>query len=196
MLTYPNYVLIADETGCNANQKKYGHIAGTKYITKEGTQAQRMLSTLKRCFTIYPFLAANEKPVCCVVIFHSKQPSPNFEWAHGIDIKNNQLGMNVVKWFKWKIRVQRNIILMDQHAHSIVCLTFSSKSRGIAAEILIDILKYFDRKEIFSWLPGGPISFLLVDRYKIQLDPMFIANINNIDHRWKVCFGVPYATSL
>ena len=37
-------------------------------------------------------------------------------------------------------------------------LTFSSKSGGITAEILVDILKYFDRKEIFPPIPHGPRS--------------------------------------
>ena len=94
MLTYPNYVLFADETGCNTNQKKDGKIAGRKYITKKGTWVQRMSSTSEGHFTVLPFLAATGKPVCCVVIFQSQLPSPSFEWAHGIDIKNDKLEMN------------------------------------------------------------------------------------------------------
>ena len=35
VLTYPNYILLADETGCNTNKKKDRHIAGTKYATKK-----------------------------------------------------------------------------------------------------------------------------------------------------------------
>ena len=66
------------------------NIAGTKYITKKGTQAQRMSSSSQGCFTVLPFLAATGKAVCCVVIFQSQLPSPNFEWAHGIDIKKQQ----------------------------------------------------------------------------------------------------------
>ena len=79
--------MFADETWCNTNWKKDRHIAGTKYIRKKGTQAQQMSSTSKGCFTVFPFLTANGKPVCCVVIFQSKQPSPNVEWAHGTDVK-------------------------------------------------------------------------------------------------------------
>ena len=47
MLTYPNYVPFADKTGCNPNQKKDRHIAGTEYITKTGTWVQRTSSTSK-----------------------------------------------------------------------------------------------------------------------------------------------------
>ncbi len=39
-LTYPEYCLFANETGCNTSMNKDGHVAGTKYITQQGTQAQ------------------------------------------------------------------------------------------------------------------------------------------------------------
>mmetsp|Transcript_11312 Transcript_11312/g.24031 ORF Transcript_11312/g.24031 Transcript_11312/m.24031 type:complete len:208 (+) Transcript_11312:255-878(+) len=71
ILTHPEYCLFANETGCNTSMKKDGHVAGTRYITKKGTQAQRMASTSEGRFTVLPFLSANGQPVCCVVIFQS-----------------------------------------------------------------------------------------------------------------------------
>ena len=44
--------------------------------------------------------------------------------------------------------------------------------------------------------PHVPIPFLLVDAHNAWLEPIFIAYINDIDHWWELCFGVPYATSL
>ncbi len=86
-LTYPNYVLFRDETGCNTSMKKDGHIAGTKYITKRGTRAQRMASTSKGCFTVLPIIASSGEPVCCIIIFQSKLSEPKLEWGMGIDRK-------------------------------------------------------------------------------------------------------------
>ena len=37
---------------------------------------------------------------------------------------------------------------------------------------------------------------LLVDGHQSRLDPKFLTYINDQGHRWKVCLGVPYATSL
>ena len=37
---------------------------------------------------------------------------------------------------------------------------------------------------------------LLVDGHQSRLDPKFINYINHNGHRWKVCLGVPYATTL
>ena len=34
-ITHPNYIVFADETGCNTSMKKNGHIAGTKYLVKK-----------------------------------------------------------------------------------------------------------------------------------------------------------------
>ncbi len=36
-LTPTEYCLFADETGCNTSMKRDGHVAGTKYITAQGT---------------------------------------------------------------------------------------------------------------------------------------------------------------
>ena len=74
--------------------------------------------------------------------------------------------------------------------------TISSKSEYITAEISVDILKCFERSKIFLQIPGDPITFLLVDWHNIWLDPALIADINDIEHWWKVCFDVPYATLL
>ena len=113
-----------------------------------------MSSSSKGCFTVLPFLVANGKPVCCVVIFQSKKPSPNFEWAHGTDVEKqpvrNELG---------EIIQMENIGPGKYHTGGPACkfngktidfLTISSKSEGITAENPVDILKYFDRKEMMD----------------------------------------------
>ena len=130
-----------------------------------------MSYTSKGCITVLPFLAANGKPVCCVVIFQSKQSSPNFEWAHGTNVEKqpvrNEFG---------EIIQMENIVPGKYHPGGLTCcfngktidfLTISSKSDDITAEIPVDILKYFDRTKIFPQIPGDPIPFLLVDGHNI-----------------------------
>ncbi len=62
-LIHPEYCLYADETGCNTLMKKDGQVAGTKYITAQGTQVQQMASTSEGRFTVLPFISANGQPV-------------------------------------------------------------------------------------------------------------------------------------
>ena len=37
---------------------------------------------------------------------------------------------------------------------------------------------------------------LIVNDHQSRLDPAFIDYINNERHQWKVCFSVPYATTI
>ena len=76
------------------------------------------------------------------------------------------------------------------------CLTYALESGGITDDILIEIQKYFDETDVFPWLPGGAIPVLIVDGHQSRLDPKFVEYINDDGHRWKVCLGVPYATTL
>lgn len=57
-------------------------------------------------------------------------------------------------------------------------------------------ISIFDAINLFPRLPGGPTPFLVVDGHQSRLDPDFIEYINDEKHRWVVCFGVPYATTL
>ena len=75
-------------------------------------------------------------------------------------------------------------------------LTFSSKSGSITGKILIQILEYFDKLDLFPRTPNGPIPMLVVDGHQSCLNQGFIKYINDPNHKWKVCFGVPYATVL
>ncbi len=80
---------------------------------------------------------------------------------------------------------------MDRHENS-----FASKSGGITGDILVDILKYFDQIDLFPCVDGGPIPELTIDGHQSHLDPKFVKHINDNGHKWRVCLGVPYATTL
>jgi len=76
------------------------------------------------------------------------------------------------------------------------CLTYVSESGGISGDILVEILTYFDQIRLFPHVPDGPIPVLIVDGHQSRLDPKFVEYINAEGHRWRVCLGVPYATTL
>jgi hypothetical protein len=76
------------------------------------------------------------------------------------------------------------------------CLTYIPESGGITGDILVDILKYFDQIDVFPHVDGGPIPVLIVGGHQCHLHPNFVDYINDNNHLWKVCLGVPYATTL
>ena len=45
-------------------------------------------------------------------------------------------------------------------------LTFASESGGISGKILVEILEYFDKIDLFPCVPGGPIPMLIVDGHQ------------------------------
>ena len=77
----------------------------------------------------------------------------------------------------------------------IPCLVYASKSGGITAEILVEVLTELDLREVFPRVEGA-ISVLLIDVHQSRLNPKFLTYINNQGHHWKVCLDVPHATSL
>jgi hypothetical protein len=76
------------------------------------------------------------------------------------------------------------------------CLAYTSESGGITGEIMVEILTYFDSIDLFPRVPGGTIPMLIVDRHQSHLAPVFVEYINDKNNTWKVCLGVPYATTL
>ena len=104
-INHPDYLLFGDESGCSSNQKKDGHIAGTKYIVGRGTVPQILCSSNDHTFTILPFTSASGKAVCCVVIFKSPTEKVPILWKTGMDITV----ANPAKNSKGKIDFQLNL---------------------------------------------------------------------------------------
>ena len=60
---------------------------------------------------------------------------------------------------------------------------------------LKDILRTLDELEVFPRV-NGLKPFLLVDGHGSRLEIPFLEYINEPDHEWVVCIGVPYGTDL
>ena len=58
-----------------------------------------------------------------------------------------------------------------------------------------DILETIDHLEVYQRTPGKR-PLLLVDGHHSRLEYEFVNYINNTDHLWSVCIGVPYCTDL
>jgi hypothetical protein len=84
-ILHPDYILFADETWYNTNQKKDGHYGGRKYIVERGIIPKEMVSTRARHFTVMGFTFASGLPVLCVVMFATARGVLDAEWAEGMD---------------------------------------------------------------------------------------------------------------
>ena len=75
-------------------------------------------------------------------------------------------------------------------------LTFS-ESGGITATILTNIFRRLDELAIYDIdRANGYTPFVLLDGHGSRFDIEFLEYINDSNHRWNVCLGVPYGTAL
>jgi phage terminase small subunit len=200
-ITHPDYILFGDETGCNTSQKKDGHEAGTKYVVARGQTPRTSCSTTDHRFTLLPITSASGEPVICVVIFQGKTSEIPSHWTTGIDTR-----VDPVRGSDGRIRMDGEFNFgpgkyfpggptCTYRGKIIPCATYITEGGGISGEILVSILQTLDDLDVFPRVPGGPVPVLIIDGHESRLDPMFLTYINGEGHVWKVCLGVPYATS-
>ncbi len=200
-IDHADYILFADESGCQTNQKQDGQVGNRKFIVEHGTRPQTICSTADHRFTIMPFTSGSGEAVCCVIIFQHKEEEVPATWKTGIDITVK----NPLRNEKGEIDLELNLGERKYYPEGpkckyrgkeVDCLTFASESGGITGAILVNILEYFDTLQLFERYEGGPIPMLIVDGHQSRLDPTFVSYINDPAHEWRVCLGVPYATVL
>jgi hypothetical protein len=201
-ILHPDYILFGDETGCNTSQKKDGHEGGKKFVVGRGQVPRTSCSTTDHRFTLLPITSASGEVVICVVIFQGKSAEIPANWATGIDTE-----VQPVRGADGKIRVDSESgnfgkgkyfpggPTCSYRGKEVPCATFITEGGGISGKILVSILEILDELDVFPRVPGGPVPVLIIDGHESRLDPTFLIYINDDNHIWKVCLGVPYATS-
>ena len=199
VITKPAYLLFADESGFNTSQQKDGNVGGTKFVVECATVPQSTSAHTDHRFTMLPFTSASGEAVCCVMIFQSDTEQVPQLWRTGLDH-----GPGLVRKEDGSIDIEDNLGEGKSYpggpkcfynGKTVQCLTYASKSGGISGLILVQILSEFDKIDLFPRVPGL-MPMLVIDGHQSRLDPLFIEYVNNARHRWKVCLGVPYATTL
>ena len=89
-ITCLEYFLMADETGCNTNQKADGCAGGELFVVPVGEQNSHGIAgaTTDMHFTVVPFTSGTGKAVLCAIIIKSAKDVSklDFTWKCGIDI--------------------------------------------------------------------------------------------------------------
>ena len=63
------------------------------------------------------------------------------------------------------------------------------------SEILVDIFSTLDRLNVFN-RSDGEMPFFLLDGHSSRVEHPFLEYVNNPEHLWCACIGVPYGTDL
>ena len=193
-VTHPDYILHVDEVGNNTCQRDDGHKGGQKFLVERGFQPRTSCSTSEAHWTTLGFTSGTGEPVLCGIIFAAE--TLTVEDRLGIDIfaqcnddmfSNENYGPG--KYFPGGPKC-------NFRGHQIPCYVTCSPKRSITSTILADMLKWIDDLGVFPRVPGGPTPFLLLDGHGSRLEVPFLKYINDVNHKWVVCIGVPNGTSI
>jgi hypothetical protein len=77
----------------------------------------------------------------------------------------------------------------------IPCMVELSPGGGMTGKILTNIFKTLDELQVFE-RTNGKRPFILLDGHATRFDCEFLNYVNDDQHRWSVCIGVLYGTSL
>jgi hypothetical protein len=189
VLTKPEYLLFVDETGCNTNQLNDGHVGGETFILpKDDCEAAPRGATTDINFTVLPFLSGTGVPVMCTVIFKSELPVSkiSLSWKLGINTTINDLEDKAV--------VMKGGPCCIYNGKEVPCFYGTAPKASITSNLLADMLKFIDDWGIFDCNVAKP--FLLLDEHGSRMMLPFLKYINDPEHEWVCCIGVPYATHI
>lgn len=77
----------------------------------------------------------------------------------------------------------------------VPCMCRWTEKGSITSEILRDIVKTLDSLDLFD-RSNGKRPFFLLDGHGSRFELPFLQYINDKNHEWSACIGVPYGTSL
>ena len=146
---HPDYILFADKSGCQTNQKQNRNVGNRKYIMEQSTRPQIFCSTLDHRFTILPFTSDSGKAVCCMLIFQHKEDKVPMTWKTEIDITVENSIRNEQEEMDLELSIGESKYYPEGpkcnfKGKEVDYLTFTSKSGCITGAILVKILEYFD----------------------------------------------------
>ena len=207
----PDMCLVLDECGCNLSQENDGRVGKETYLAGVHNKAYSCISTKHVHFTHIGVSLLNGQAMMCVVIVAGKQHDILVEL--GVDFEklkdlNMDLGIDDVDTIDDRLLqlIEENtgegklfpgIPSCTYKGKEIPGYVAFSESGGITPTILTNIFRRLDNLHIFDEdRSNGIIPFVLLDGHGSRFSIEFLEYINDPEHRWNVCLGVPYGTAL
>jgi hypothetical protein len=190
-ITHPEWILFGDEVGTDINQKDDGKSAGTNYCIGKGSRANIKSNTNGGRFTVIGLTAAAGDPGMCIVIFAGEELT--YEQRMGHDIR--------VSFDDGSIRDNSRpgkAFPGGPACHfggkNVPALIACNPKGSITSEILREAVERMDALRLYERVPGGQIPFVLFDAHDSRLQVPFLQYVNDEEHKWKVCIGLPNGT--
>ena len=195
-ILYPEDVLVADELGGNLSQKGDGNLGGEKLMCEAGTVPRQRSCTNDRHFTVLGFTNLLGEPVmCCVII---KGVNRNTAVETGLDFTKQLFEGSDIDFIRFNYGEGKFFPggpKCEYRGKQVPCFIRWSKKGGITSEILKQILETIDHLGLVTRTEGR-LPALIVDGHGSRLELPFVKYINDPNHTWVCCIGVPYGTAL
>jgi hypothetical protein len=150
-LIHPDMLIFVDELGCTTNQKQDGD--NEKYLCPKSGWPQQQVATKDLHFTILGFTAADGSPVMCTIIFAAKLLRE--EWVTGFKPFS--------EWIGDENNLEENCGEGKQYpfgpsctfkGKEIPCFYCCSENGSITGQLLKNMLRYIDSREVFERSTG------------------------------------------
>ena len=203
----PDMCIVMDEVGCNLTQEKDGAKGGQRFLCGADQEAYQSSATKNCHFTVLGLTTLAGEGLMCVVIIQGKKRDimceTGIDWERlcredisNVDIHEDEED----KFFEANFGEDKIFPGGPSCYHKGIkipaYITFNEHG-GMDGEILTEIFKRLDNLKVYETdRKKGLTPFVLVDGHQSRFDLEFLEYINNPLHKWNVCLGVPYGTSL
>jgi hypothetical protein len=201
-LTRPDRCIYVDETGCNTNMKDDGNVGGRLYVMAANQlEGARTGCTSDIHFTVLAFTNGYGVAIMCAVVMKSEKGISEIplSWRLGIDVSKDVIsGETLVEIFDNNLKsgVSTGGPTCTYNGINLPCFVCTSPNASITSELLVEMLAAIDNTGMFPRNDELGMPFLLIDGHHSRTRLPFLKYVNDDQHRWKVCIGVPYATHM
>jgi hypothetical protein len=194
IVKHPDYVMFVDEVGNNTNMKDDGRIGGERLLKARGQTAEVYSATSDAHFTVLGFTAATGEPVMCAIIFAAGEMTQELQL--GVDIRAPMVeGDDSIRGNYGPGKRYPGAPTCQFRGKTVPPFVCCSPKGGITSELLKAMLERMDSLDLFPRTDGGPLPFLLLDGHGSRFQLPFMRYIQDVEHEWKVCIGVPNGTA-
>ena len=206
-LQRPDMCIVLDEVGCNITQENDGSKGGELFLCGENQVPYQCTATKNCHFTCLGLTTLAGEGLMCVVIVQGKRRDilcktgidwtklnkddiDDFEFVDGTETEFFTANFGKDAIFPGGPTCWHNGIEIPAY------VTFNEHG-GMDGKILTEIFRRLDHLKIYDDdRKEGLTPFVLLDGHQSRFDLEFLEYINDPFHKWNVCIGVPYGTSL
>ena len=190
-ITHPEWLLFGDEVGSDISQKDDGNVGGQLFVTTKGTRGNIKSSHTDGRFTLIGLTAASGDAVMAIIIFAGEELS--FEQRMGHDIRVPFDTTKSVTENSGPGKTFPGAPTCSFRGKAIPALIACSKKGSITSDILKSAFERLDQLGVYERRPNlKPMA--LFDAHDSRLQVPFLRYVNNPQHRWIFCIGLPNGT--